>query len=119
MKKMTRKGKILEPIINNNFDGLLSASGVQEKFIRKFAAPDYIPHIQFNKVAKSLIVIGNHADRRLVIQAARNFGLKIIFIDPEGFTNIDGSFTPYPIEGFHKEDLLFRLSACDFARKFK
>lgn len=110
-----RNGLAVTPVINNNFDGLLPLLGVEEKFIRRFEMPDYIPDIQYSSHARALLVVGNHADRRRVVEGARKRGLQIIFVDPEGYYAADGVFTPYPIEDIQNEDLLFRMTAEEFA----
>jgi hypothetical protein len=78
-------------VITNNFDGLVSLIGLKERYVRKYEDSDIIPHIDFDKDAKSLIVIGSHADRRLVQEAARRQGLQIVYIDPERYTDSNGS----------------------------
>lgn len=108
-------GLIVGEIYNNNFDGLILREKLSEKFLRVFESTLYIPKVKFNESAKSLIVIGNHADRRQVIRAARKAGLKILYIDPEGYDSRDG-FKPYPLIETLKTDYLLKISAEKFSQ---
>ncbi|MBQ3494199.1 MAG: hypothetical protein IJA69_02160 [Clostridia bacterium] len=56
-----------------------------------------------------MIVMGGHADRRQVQKQAREKGLQIIYIDPEGFFTKDG-FEKYPIEGPKDGDIIVNLT---------
>lgn len=109
------RGLVIQPVINNNFDGLLPLLGIAEKFIRRFEMPSYIPNIRYDTRARGLLVIGNHADRRRVVEGARRQGLQIIFVDPEGYRLSTGEFQPYPIEDIQSEDILLRMTATEFA----
>lgn len=111
LKKMHDAGYIVGPVITNNFDGLAEKSGLKEIYVRKYEEDHIVPHIDFDPKAKSLLVVGAHADRRKIEQAARKQGLKLLFIDPEGYHNLDGSFTSYPLEGPKNEDILYREGA--------
>ena len=62
---------------------------------------------QFDQNAKSLLVVGCHADRRGIEKRARERGLKIIYIDPEGWW-VDGKFLAYPLESPQHTDLIYR-----------
>lgn len=109
LKDMLDKGLILEPILTNNFDGLCKSIGIKEKSLYKF---DIIyPDIDF--VAKSILVIGSHADRRKVREQARAKGLQVIFIDPETYDGIT-----YPVEDTQGEDIILRVTAEEFARQY-
>jgi hypothetical protein len=55
-------------------------------------------------------VVGNHVDRRKVEGRARAAGMRVFFLDPEGFW-MNGTFAPYPIEGIQDEDFLCRKEA--------
>ena len=83
-------------------------------YLQSYNIENYFPKIEFDKNIKSLICIGTHADRRGVQKQAREKGLKIIYIDPEGF-EIGNGFEEYLIEGASDNDLIFRVSANSFA----
>ncbi len=117
LAKLVQDGKIFEPVFTNNFDGLTSLVGVRERYVRKIAATAPAKNIHFSPKAKSLIVVGVHADRRRIQKKAREFGLQLIYVDPEGFWGEEGNFIPYPLESIQKEDLLISLKADDFAKK--
>lgn len=114
-----KDGLIVGPVITNNYDGILSRLGIPELYVRKFAEQFLIPKIKFNKKAKSLLVIGSHADRRLVQQAARKKNLKVIFVDPEEYVDDNGNLFSYPIESPQDSDIIFKSSASAFADSFK
>jgi len=65
-----------------------------------------------NFTGKSLLVIGSHADRRLVREQARNAGMQIIFVDPELYEG-----QPYAVEDAQDNDLIIRLKASEFAEQ--
>jgi hypothetical protein len=112
------KGLAVEPLINNNFDGLAKLVGYEELYIRRYETTNWIPDIRFNPKAKGLLVVGSHADRRLVRVHARQAGLKVIYVDPEGYIDRGGNFTPYPLEALDASDILIRMTANDFGSKF-
>jgi hypothetical protein len=58
-----------------------------------------------------LLVIGVHADRRLVQMRARAQGLRVLFIDPEAYVAPDGRAIPYPVEAPQRDDLFVRATA--------
>ena len=78
-----------------------------------------MPELQFDPKAKSLMVIGCHADRRGIERRARERGLKIIYVDPEGWW-VDGKFFNYPLESPQSTDIVFKKTAhevfIDFAK---
>ncbi len=115
--RMLENGQVLDPLINNNFDGLAKLVGFNELYIRRYETSKWIPDISFNPKANSLLVVGSHADRRLVRVHARSAGLQIIYVDPEGYYK-DGEFTPYPLEALDAADILVRMTAEEFAAKF-
>jgi hypothetical protein len=110
LKKMYDKGYFVGEVINNNFDLMPSKVGLKEKFIRRFEETHIAPKFTFHPQAKSLFVFGLHADRRKTQEAARKRGLKIVYIDTEGFT-VDGTFYPYPLENLCAEDYLYKEEA--------
>lgn len=101
-------GHMVGPVLTNNFDGLTHRVGLTEQFLRRY--DESIPHVEFDPTARSLLVIGSHADRRRVQSRARTQGLKVFYIDPEGYW--DGErFINYPLEGPLDQDVLFRTTA--------
>lgn len=112
--KMLKTGKALNPLINNNFDSLAKLVGFDELYIRRYETSTWIPDIQFDPRAKSLLVVGSHADRRLVRVHAREAGLQVIYVNPEGYYK-DGKFTSYPLEALDANDILIRMTAAEFA----
>lgn len=50
-----------------------------------------------------------------MLQSAREQGLKIIHIDPEGFEQ-NGSMLSYPKEGIKKDDIVFHTTAANFMK---
>ena len=113
LKRMIEKRKFISPIFTNNFDGIAASLDIEEHFLRNYDTDYDYPNYTFDKKAKSLFVIGAHADRRGVQKAARNEGLKIIFINPEGY-NMDDTFYPYPLESPQSNDLIVQLPANEF-----
>lgn len=116
LKDFYDTGIIVGPVITNNFDGLPSRLGINEKFIRRFDENHILPNINFHPKAKSLMVIGSHADRRRVRELARKRGLKVIYIDPEGYC-IGDRFFKYPLESLGTSDLFFRGGADESFKK--
>jgi hypothetical protein len=116
LKKLHDSGHLVGPVITNNFDGFLRQVGLPELYVRKYSEKNN-PHINFHKKAKSLIVIGVHADRRGIQKSARNKGLKVIYIDTEGFYENDGNFVPYPLESAQTNDIIIKLKAKDAVEK--
>jgi hypothetical protein len=114
LKKMHDAGYLVGPVITNNFDGLLRKVGLPELLVRRYEDTHIVPQIDFHPLARSLIVVGSHADRRRIQAAARKKGLHVVYIDPEGFTGVDSKqFTPYPLESPQDSDYLFRFPATD------
>jgi len=110
LAQLVAHGDIIEPVINNNFDGLPRRVGLKERCIRRFEESEIVPDIEFHPQAKALFVFGCHADRRRVQEAARQRGLKVVHIDPEGF-HIDGNFYPYPLEAPQAADMVVNQPA--------
>ena len=117
LKQLHQSGHIVGPIITNNFDGLLRGVELPELFVRRYEETHIVPTIQFHPSAKSLLVIGCHADRRKIQAAARQSGLLVAHIDTEGFKRDDGGFTPYPLESPQNADYLFRMTATEAVEK--
>ncbi len=118
LKKMYEKGLFVGTLFNNNFDHLSSVLGIDEKTLRVYVIDDYFPKVTFDDRAKSLICIGSHADRRFIQKQAREKGLKIIYVDPEGFETKNG-FEDYLIEGATGNDFILRLKSLDFATELE
>jgi len=113
IKSLIDAGKIIGPVFNNNFDGLIKSIGAEEICLRKWDEKGIYPKYTFNKSAKTLIVIGSHADRRECQKNAREAGLKIVYIDPEGYQTKDG-FNHYHLESPQDEDFVVNASAAEF-----
>lgn len=107
--EMFKRGYFKGTVLNNNFDRLVKRYGLDEIILRIYDKNTYLPKVNFSKDVKSLICIGTHADRRQVQKQAREQGLQIIYIDPEGFYNQNG-FEPYPIEAPQTGDLILKTT---------
>lgn len=107
--ELYKKGYFKGTVFNNNFDRLVRRMDIPEKILRIYDINDYITDCDFDTGVKSLVCMGCHADRRQVQRQARKHGLKIIFIDPEGFYTKDG-FDPYPIEGPQDDDIILKMT---------
>ena len=118
LKDMHHHSMIIEPIITNNFDGFAAAVGLSERYIRQYTTTRLVPKIDFRPDARSLLVVGAHADRRRVAEAARDQGLKVIYIDPEGYWE-HGKFRSYPLEAPQDSDMLIRTTASKFSSLFR
>lgn len=114
LKKLINKGLFLEDVFVNNFDGICNDFGIKEYYLRKHDLDGKYPEYKFNEKAKSLIVVGSHADRREVQKNARNKGIPIIFVDPEGYQN-GINFISYPLEYTSSKDYLINLGASEFS----
>lgn len=110
LKELYVKGKIVGPILTNNFDGLHLRVGIPEIFLRTYDEVDTMPNLKFHPKAKSLMVIGCHADRRGIERRARERGLKVVYIDTEGWW-VDNKFIDYPLESPQANDLIYKRSA--------
>jgi len=112
-----RKNLLLGPIITNNFDGMCSLMGLEELYVRKYDDVHIIPSVSFPEGVKSLLVVGSHADRRRIQQAAKQEGLKIIYVDPEKYVDHEGRQIDYPLEKIESDDILVPLKASEFAEE--
>ncbi len=115
LKKMYDKKLFTMNLFNNNFDRLCKRIGINENILRVYNIENYFPKVIFDKDVKALLCIGTHADRRLIQRQARNQGLKIIYVDPEGF-NTDNEFFKYEIEGAKDEDYILKMTASEFSQ---
>ena len=108
-KDLYEKGFFKGIVYNNNFDRIVKRLGIPEHILRIYDINEYIARPKFEEGLKSLVCIGCHADRRQVERQAREKGLKIIFIDPEGFYEKDG-FVEYKIEGPKDDDIIVNIT---------
>lgn len=108
LRELARIGVVLEPVLTNNFDGLLHRVGLREECLRRY--DELVPDVEFDSAARALLVIGSHADRRRVQERARKRGLAVVFLDPEGY-RMPGGFVDYPLEGPQDSDMLCRREA--------
>lgn len=115
LKKMYDKKLFTMNLFNNNFDRLCKRIGINENILRVYNIENYFPKVIFDKDVKALLCIGTHADRRFIQRQARNQGLKIIYVDPEGF-NTDNEFFKYEIEGAKDEDYILKMTASEFSQ---
>jgi hypothetical protein len=110
---MWKRGWLVGPVITNNFDCQCADLGLPEISLRRYDATPYYPTIEYDPRARSLLVVGVHADRRLVQMRARDRGLRVVFVDPERYVAPDGREIPYPVEAPQDEDLFVRCTAQD------
>jgi len=113
MNDLWNRGLLVGPVITNNFDCQCADLGLPEISLRRYDWGPYYPRIEHDPRAKSLLVVGVHADRRLVQMRAREQGLKVMFVDPEAYVAPDGSAIPYPVEAPQRDDLFVRATAHD------
>jgi hypothetical protein len=104
---------LVAPVITNNFDCQCAVLGLPEISLRRYDWEPYYPSIAYDPRARSLLVVGVHADRRLVQMRARARGLRVIFIDPEQYVSPDGQLIHYPVEAPQDGDLFVRATAHD------
>ncbi|RDG36701.1 SIR2 family protein [Streptomyces corynorhini] len=108
LKALHDAGAMTGPVATHNFDRLFARAGLAEAFMRRY--DQRTPHMPFPDDAKSVLVIGLHADRRAVQDRARERGLKIFYLDTEGVTE-NGVHKPYLIEGAREGDVVVRSEA--------
>jgi hypothetical protein len=111
--ELWQRGFLVGPIITNNFDCQCADLGLPEISLRRYDSGPYYPDLELDPRARSLLVIGVHADRRLVQMRARERGLRVLFIDPEAYVAPDGAEIPYPVEAPQRDDLFVRATAHD------
>ena len=119
LKELWDKRYFVGPVITNNFDCLCADVGLPEMSLRRYDTEAYFPsyrdpkggEIDFDPSARSLLVIGVHADRRLAQMCARKQGMKVIYLDPERYFAPDGSQISYPVEAPQDGDLFVRMTA--------
>jgi hypothetical protein len=113
LAELARRGFLVGPVITNNFDCQCADIGLPEISLRRYDWGPYYPTIEHDPRARSLLVVGVHADRRLVQMRARERGLRVLFIDPEAYVAPDGGAIPYPVEAPQADDLFVRATAHD------
>lgn len=113
MLDLWKRGFLVGPVITNNFDCQCADLGLPEISLRRYDWGPYYPTLEHDPRARSLLVIGVHADRRLVQMRARRRGLRVLYIDPESYIAPDGSHIAYPVEAPQKDDLFVRATAND------
>jgi hypothetical protein len=106
-----RRGHLVGPVVTNNFDCQCAEVGLPEVSLRNYDSGPYYPTIAHDPRARSLLVIGVHADRRLVQMRARERGLRVLFVDPERYVAPDGRAIAYPVEAPQRGDLFVRAAA--------
>jgi hypothetical protein len=106
-----RRGLFVGPIITNNFDCQCADLGLPEISLRRYDVLPYYPTLSHDPRARSLLVVGVHADRRLVQMRARERGLRVVYIDPEAYVGPDGRAITYPVEAPQTGDLFVRDTA--------
>jgi len=111
IEDLVNHGLIVGPVITNNFDCLCADRGLPEISLRRYDWGPYYPEIDYDPRAKSLLVVGVHADRRLAQMRARDRGLKVVFVDPERYVNPDGRVIEYPVEAPQNQDFFARATA--------
>jgi hypothetical protein len=109
--ELFRHGHFVGPVITNNFDCQCAELGLPEISLRQYDWQPYYPVIVPDPRARSLLVVGVHADRRLVQMWARARGLRVIFVDPESYIAPDGRPIHYPVEAPQDQDLFARCTA--------
>ncbi|MGW5257640.1 hypothetical protein ACWERW_32680 [Streptomyces sp. NPDC004012] len=107
LKALHDAGHMVGPVITHNFDVLSARAGLPEAFRRY---DQKIPPVPLLDEARSLLVIGLHADRRAVQARARAKGMRIFYVDPEGLME-NGVCKEYPIEGAREGDTVVRAAA--------
>ncbi|MFE0463995.1 hypothetical protein ACFW1A_32550 [Kitasatospora sp. NPDC058965] len=110
LKALAEAGLLVGPVLTHNFDVLSARAGLPELFLRRY--DQKIPPVTFDPRAKALLVIGLHADRRAVQARARERGMRVFYVDPEGLEE-NGVFKEYPIEGARDGDVIVRQGAIE------
>ena len=115
LRQLVEAGALVGPVITNNFDGLAARVGLPECYVRRY--DQQVPDVPFLPEARALLVVGSHADRRKVQDRARQRGLPVFFVDPEGFREGD-AFVPYLVEGAREGDRICRREAGELLTAF-
>lgn len=110
LNELFKLGIFKGEILSNNFDRMFSRTGLEERIVRVYERDNFYPNINFHPDVKSLIVIGSHADRRQIWKKARERGLKIIHINPNGYYEDNDLFFEKRIEDVCEDDLLLKVT---------
>ncbi|PZT72722.1 MULTISPECIES: hypothetical protein [unclassified Streptomyces] len=102
LKELKDAGHLVVPVT--------ARAGLDECFMRRY--DQAVPDVEWVDGAKALLVVGLHADRRKVQARARERGMQVVYLDPEGFWH-DGEFMPHPLEGPQDGDLVCRATAAE------
>jgi hypothetical protein len=110
---------LVGPVITNNFDCLCAEMGLEEMSLRRYDTEPYFQMmrsepgkaVEFHPDARSLLVVGVHADRRLAQMLARERGLTVLYVDPETYRDPAGRPMRYPVEAPQTGDRIVRLPA--------
>lgn len=119
VRRLADAGHIVGPVITNNFDFLCNDVGLEELSLRRYESDAYFPMpsgaeaLAFDPRARTLLVVGVHADRRLAQRRAREQGLRIVYIDPERYLSPSGEMIPYPVEAPQTGDRIVRMGAAE------
>ncbi len=119
IRKLFDRGLLVGPVITNNFDCLCAEMGLEETSLRRYDTEPYFQmmrsapgkSIEFDPRAKSLLVVGVHADRRLAQMVARERGMTVLYVDPETYRDPAGRMMRYPVEAPQSGDMIVRAPA--------
>jgi len=107
-----KSGRILKPVFNNNFDGILESLTSDTFSLRSRDRYHHYGDYPLLKTAKSLLVVGAHADRRMLQkQFINDIGGPVVYVDPEGY---QGGLT-YPLECAYDNSYHLPITAGEFA----
>lgn len=119
IRELANRRLLVGPVITNNFDCLCAEMGLEETSLRRYDTEPYFQmmrsapgkSIEFDPRAKSLLVVGVHADRRLAQLVARERGLTVLYVDPETYRDPAGRLMRYPVEAPQSGDMIVRAPA--------
>lgn len=119
IRELANRGLLVGPVITNNFDCLCAEVGLEETSLRRYDTEPYFQmmrsapgkSIEFDPRARSLLVVGVHADRRLAQLVARERGLAVLYVDPESYRDPEGRLMRYPVEAPQSGDMIVRAPA--------
>lgn len=115
LSDLRAKGHLVGPVLTNNFDGLCLSTGMPECCLRQHDDTGVYPCPPLDLNARSLLVVGLHADRRKTQEYARQKGLKVMFVDPQGY----GDGRNYSLESPQDNDLVVTLTAAEAAQRLR
>jgi len=119
IRELFDRGHLVGPVITNNFDCLCAEMGLEEMSLRRYDTEPYFQmmraapgkSIEFDPRARSLLVVGVHADRRLAQMVARDRGMTVAYVDPETYRDPAGRLMRYPVEAPQTGDVIVRAPA--------